>query len=536
MNRNRKTKRNKRAAIVGLAALGVLGVAGAGSLAYLTDSEQADNVFTAGEVKLDLEEPNYPGNDSPAVKDQTPNRETAKDPQVENTGVNDMVAFMQVSIPTKAFTEVHADENGVVTKDEKAVKPLFYLKDGNAQKYDYADSMHVGANDHWTVLADYYVDKDGNTVTAPVEDGARIVRVGYKDVLSKSEKTQPLFDKVQMKNFVEDEIAKGELQKINVQAYGIQADDLTTKAGDIAAQDGMTGETLAKIWNLYYGQSGDKIAPDADTTANKNLEGDGKENPTKDSQGNVIVASFQDANGNTIQATSLQDAVDRANGATIVLENDLTIDGFKANAGQSVDIDLNGHELTVGDTVGSVGTETNGMQLLKGSTVKISNGTILPGEKSKIMIQNYSNLTLEDVVVDGSGSNLVQYVLSNNCGNITITGDTQIIAPEGQAAFDLFYGMSAGYDDGISVVFDDHFTGYVKGRVEYGKAGRVTADDWMDKASLDIRGEGTFDINFDAPEGANIDIYGGDFKNDVSAFLGEGAEQTAETTGRYIVR
>ena len=536
MNKNRKMKRSTKTAVIGLAALGILGAGALGSLAYLTDTEQTDNIFTAGDVKLDLEEPTYPGNDSAAVKDQTPNRETPKDPQVENTGINDMVTFMEVSVPTKNITEVTTDAEGNAVKGTRTAQTLFYMKDADALKQDYSDSLHTGADDKWVILDEHYVDKDGNTVAAPVEDGAKIIRVGYKDVLSKGEKTQTLFDKVQLKNFIETEVAQGELQKINVKAYGIQADDLTTQNGDIRVSDGMSDETLASIWKLYYGQSGDKISPDADTTTEKNLKGDGSENPTTDSQGNVIVASFQDANGNTVQATSLQDAIDRADGATIVLENDLTIGGFKARADQTVDIDLNGHELTFGSTVGSAGTETLGMQLLKGSDVTISNGTILPGENAKIMIQNYSNLTLDSVVIDGSGSDKVMYCLSNNCGNVVITGDTQIIAPDGAAAFDLYYGMSSNYDDGISVVFDDHFTGYVKGTVEYGKAGRVTDADWMDKASLDIYGEGTFDITFDAPADANIEIHSGDFQNSVADYVADGSTQVAETTGRYIVQ
>ena len=32
--------------------------------AYLTDAETATNTFTVGKVKIDLEEPGYPGNDS----------------------------------------------------------------------------------------------------------------------------------------------------------------------------------------------------------------------------------------------------------------------------------------------------------------------------------------------------------------------------------------------------------------------------------------------------------------------------------------
>ena len=50
--------------------------------------------------------------------------------------------------------------------------------------------------------------------------------------------------------------------------------------------------------------------------------------------------------------------------------------------------------MTFDGTVGSSGTETNGFQLLKGSTVAFKNGTINAG-KAKIVIQNYADLTLD---------------------------------------------------------------------------------------------------------------------------------------------
>lgn len=541
-----KRKANKRT-VVTAASCAMLGVAAVGgTLAYLTDTEQADNIFTVGHVNLDLEEPNFPGNDDPEVKEQTPNQVTRKDPQIENTGNENMITYMQVSVPTRLLTEVTTDETtGFSVKGEKMVQPLFYLKDLEAPKYQHADSLHTtdnGVDYKWVPLEDYYVDAEGNRVDQPVDGGNRIIFVGYNQSVAPGAKTDSLFDTVQFKNFIEEEIPDGEIQNINIKAYGIQDKDLNLADGsDFQAHDGMTDAELSDVWKLYWGQSGDKVSPDADTSAEKNLEGNGKENPTTDSEGRPIVASFTKEDGTVVQVATMQEAVDQADGAVITLENDLTIDGFKAKAGQEVNIDLNGHELTVGETVGSAGTETNGMQLLKGSTVHISNGTILPGVNSKIMIQNYSDLTLEDVIVDGSGSDKVLYCLSNNFGNVTITGDTQLIAPDGDAAFDVYYGLSSSYYDGVSVTFDDGFTGYVKGRVEYGKKSSATAADWMDKTVLRINGDGRFDVTFAdsnggaVQEGANIEISGGNFSTDVAKYLADGASQTAESGGRYVV-
>ena len=59
----------------------VVSVAAGGTVAYLTDAETATNTFTVGKVKIDLEEPGYPGNDSDEVKNIVPNQEIMKDAQ-----------------------------------------------------------------------------------------------------------------------------------------------------------------------------------------------------------------------------------------------------------------------------------------------------------------------------------------------------------------------------------------------------------------------------------------------------------------------
>lgn len=62
-------------------------------------------------------------------------------------------------------------------------------------------------------------------------------------------------------------------------------------------------------------------------------------------------------------------------------------------------------------TVGSTGTETNAFQLLMGSNLTFRDGVITTESASgKILIQNYSNLKLEDVTLKGGPS--TEYTLS----------------------------------------------------------------------------------------------------------------------------
>lgn len=130
---------------------------------------------------------------------------------------------------------------------------------------------------------------------------------------------------------------------------------------------------------------------------------------------------------------------------TITLLKGTTGGGVKVVSGKNIIFDLDGYTYTVNDnTVGSSGTETNGFQLLKGSNVTFQDGTIYAGSSARILLQNYANLTLKDVTLDARGNTQCQYVSSNNCGTVNITGSTSIYAAEGQAAFDVYYWPKGG--------------------------------------------------------------------------------------------
>lgn len=220
--------------------------------------------------------------------------------------------------------------------------------------------------------------------------------------------------------------------------------------------------------------------------------------------------------------------------------------GVQFLADRNVVIDFNGNIYNVNNpTVGSAGTETNGFQLLKGSTVVMKNGTIKVGtSNAKILFQKYNTLTLEDMTLDMTGTS-VQYVISNNCGTTTIKGDTTIIAAAGQAAFDLYYWPTNGYPEGVNVVFED-FSGIVKGKVEYGSDNSASVEEnWTDKVVLTIGSDctGTFDVtlytNYMKNAEANIQISGGKFTSDfVKEHVADGYTVEESTDGEntiYIV-
>lgn len=259
----KKTK--KQLAIAMASCLMVGALAFGGTMAYLTDTEGATNTFTVGKVQIDFEEPNYPGNDSDTVKNLVPNAEVKKDPQVENTGVNNAIVFMTVEVPNDNVTVVAADG----TKGTKELTDLFWFKkDGDLQK-TFANNW----NENWVELT----DKE----TAATTDAKTHKYVfAYKTALAANATTETLFDKIQLKNVIENEVTAGADQKIVVNAYAIQAAEvLDTDGSDLT--DTLDATTLGKIYDTYFKQNGNATANKVKTEANTNN--------AKDLKGNTLI-------------------------------------------------------------------------------------------------------------------------------------------------------------------------------------------------------------------------------------------------------
>ncbi len=210
-----------------------------GTTAYLTDNESASNIFTVGKVDASLNEPDFPGNDDAAAKDLVPNQEVPKNPSVTNTGDNDMLAFMVVEVPAEFVTLV-ADDG---TKGVQAVTDLFWLKKNEDPAGTHANHF----DENWIPLTSKTV------VSTTAGTPSRYV-FGYGSVLSKGESTTALFDKVQLKNIIENEITPGKTLEINVKAYAIQAANILEDDADLCAELGEMN--LEKIYDIYLNQSG----------------------------------------------------------------------------------------------------------------------------------------------------------------------------------------------------------------------------------------------------------------------------------------
>lgn len=162
--------------------------------------------------------------------------------------------------------------------------------------------------------------------------------------------------------------------------------------------------------------------------------------------------------------------------------------GITVSSNKQFTVDFGGHTYILkGPGAGSPGTETNGFQLLQNSDITFKNGTIRIAEGTtsiKRIIQNYANLTLEDMhfYAENQAGGL-DYPLSFNNGSITFKGDTDIITPDdNNIAFDVC--QSSNYPN-VTVTFDESYTGTINGRIVYDSSNASTH-------KLYIKGNGTF--------------------------------------------
>lgn len=219
---------------------------------------------------------------------------------------------------------------------------------------------------------------------------------------------------------------------------------------------------------------------------------------------------------------TLADAIAAAkDGETVKLLADVNGDGIAIAPNTfktGLTVDFGGHTYTVGGLlVGSSGTASNGFQLNAGNKITFKNGAIVGATATAgaetdwkgapaILIQNYCDLTLEQMTVKGGDETC--YTLSNNNGEIVIDGST-IVAGKGTKlgpfAFDV-----CRYASYPSVHVTVKGASVIEGDVEI--SGTIGDNQ---SRQLDIEGgmfKGAFKV---VNQPANIAISGGTFSSEV---------------------
>ena len=273
-------------------------------------------------------------------------------------------------------------------------------------------------------------------------------------------------------------------------AAGATSEDLTIK-----------GHMQESAGNEYQGLSIDGISSTVVAT---------QDTVENDSFGNTYdaTATYPVGDAAAIADTVKDLATAGDKNVTVSVAKDLTgTSGIVTAKGNTFTLDMNGKTVGVTYGKGSTNTTTNGMQLLQGSTVNLKNGTYKAehGEDKDhniaILIQNYSNLTVDNCTLDmreandtAGNSKGTSYVVSSNCGNVTFKGKTNIHARKGEYALDVMHWEGTGYEtSGTHVVFDESMTGTVDGKIDVYcyRNGKVVKPVTDGGATLVIKG-GTF--------------------------------------------
>ena len=232
-------KNKTKKALCAISILGVVAISGI--FAYLTDNESKENVFTIGNVDIELLEPSWEidgetvldanGNEIPDFAENVlPGQVIDKDPQIKNVGSNDAYVFMKVTVPKD--WAITADEDGELENNGENVQTELFTYEID--------------RDNWRQISGYYENDDGSVTRY----------YAYKAVLPADDTddanvTTPLFESVQLANVINTAFTKTTDTNIKIEAYAIQCDAIPN-ADDIDPTDEYD---MCDVFNLISSQN-----------------------------------------------------------------------------------------------------------------------------------------------------------------------------------------------------------------------------------------------------------------------------------------
>ena len=167
--------------------------------------------------------------------------------------------------------------------------------------------------------------------------------------------------------------------------------------------------------------------------------------------GDLKYGSLQDAY-NAAEDDDVITITNKTKGPGLVIDKDVTID-------------FNEKTYSFTEGVGSTGTESNGFQILAGNTVTLKNGGLNVAEEAAdkfyILVQNYANLKVENMTLDGTYLDKWieqyqdSYVLSNNSGEVNISNSTIKANNDGTKSFALDACKYEGYEAPVVTLAGD---------------------------------------------------------------------------------
>lgn len=161
---------------------------------------------------------------------------------------------------------------------------------------------------------------------------------------------------------------------------------------------------------------------------------------------------------------------------------------------------------------------------LKNGTIEAAKGT----KNVKMLVQNYCNLTLENMVLDGANLAVNQaYTMSNNCGNVVIK-DTTIIAKENGVAFDVYGGFGNYSDVGVTITGKS----VINGTVEVARDSGTQNKNTLKVENGTVNGK----LKVDKNDKTTVSVIAGTFASDVSAYVDTSASSLKQVNGQWVVK
>lgn len=229
---------------------------------------------------------------------------------------------------------------------------------------------------------------------------------------------------------------------------------------------------------------------------------------------------------------------------TVLKDSDGEAIGSDSDKDMNYVIDFNGHTYTVDKpTVGSTGTETQGLRVLKGSTAVFKNGTLKAAnyQNMKMPVHTYGDVTFQDFTVDAREDSYASVAYEIDNGSLEMLGNSSILAYSGKTGLYVAFWPRGNYVDGTTVTINT--TGKITGKLvyEWDDVADTNKQQTENKAVLKIE-NGNFAItgietrftnsilsNLKVPK---IFISGGYFTIDPSTYVVEGK---SALPGSYVI-
>ena len=243
--------------------------------AYLTDHEVKDNIITIGNVDLEIVETDFDTSTSTehylvAQQIQT------KSPQIKNIGSTNEYVFMSVKVPKRNVTLLYEKATIVNGTTHNEGTPVVGITNPGYFEVFTMLTNQTGTNvqsvSENQIDFKYYKgnDPDANDDSAYVEGWVLLSNYpttagndydefifGYNKLLAPDDTTHQLFDKVQLKSFIDQELAQASdyTTQILINAYGIQTRNLNGITGEPEELNGTQLNTIFGIIKNKNSQS-----------------------------------------------------------------------------------------------------------------------------------------------------------------------------------------------------------------------------------------------------------------------------------------